>query len=95
MRDEGGFEDRISVGRGRSRASGAPERRVPMLTLWLVVYYVLASALFMDMGGGPLSPLGMPFTKPCRRRRRCVRGCRRSNAQDCLEPLGRPLRALP
>ncbi len=63
VRDEGGLEDRISVGllaRAFPRAtveavieaSGAREQRVRMLPAWLVVYYVLALALFMDMGGG-------------------------------------------
>lgn len=63
VRDEDGLEDRISVGllaRAFPRATveaviesaGARERRVRMLPAWLVVYYVLALALFMDMGGG-------------------------------------------
>lgn len=63
VRDEDGLEDRISVGllaRAFPRAtveavieaSGAREQRVRMLPAWLVVYYVLALALFMDMGGG-------------------------------------------
>jgi len=63
LRDEDGLEDRISVGllaRAFPRAAveavieaaGARERRVRMLPAWLVVYYVLALALFMDMGGG-------------------------------------------
>lgn len=63
VRDEDGLEDRISVGllarafpRARVEAvieaSGTRERRVRMLPSWLVVYYVLALALFMDMGGG-------------------------------------------
>lgn len=63
VRDEDGLEDRISVGllaRAFPRAtveavveaSGAREQRVRMLPSWLVVYYVLALALFMDMGGG-------------------------------------------
>jgi len=63
VRDEGGLGDRISVGllaRAFPRASveavieasGAREQRVRMLPSWLVVYYVLALALFMDMGGG-------------------------------------------
>src|ERR1035437_8167014 len=33
-------------------AAGAREQRTRMLPSWLVVYYVLALALFMDMGGG-------------------------------------------
>ena len=63
VRDEGGLEDRISVGllaRAFPRAtveavieaSGTREQRVRRLPAWLVVYYVLALALFMDMGGG-------------------------------------------
>ena len=63
VRDEDGLEDRISVGllaRAFPRAaveavieaSGRREQRVRMLPSWLVVYYVLALALFMDMGGG-------------------------------------------
>jgi len=63
VRDEGGLEDRISVGllarafpramvEGVIEASGTREKRVRMLPSWLVVYYVLALALFMDMGGG-------------------------------------------
>ena len=63
VRDEDGLEDRISVGllaRAFPRAtveavieaSGAREQRLRMLPAWLVVYYVLALALFMDMGGG-------------------------------------------
>ncbi|MHB8188797.1 MAG: IS4 family transposase [Dermatophilaceae bacterium] len=63
VRDEDGLQDRISVGllarafpRARVEAvieaSGAREQRVRMLPSWLVVYYVLALALFMDMGGG-------------------------------------------
>lgn len=63
VRDEEGLQDRISVGllaRAFPRSmveavieqSGTRERRVRMLPSWLVVYYVLALALFMDMGGG-------------------------------------------
>jgi hypothetical protein len=63
VRDEGGLEDRISVGvlarafpRARVEAvveaAGAREKRTRMLPSWLVVCYVLALALFMDMGGG-------------------------------------------
>jgi hypothetical protein len=63
VRDEGGLEDRISVGvlarafpRARVEAvveaAKAREQRTRMLPSWLVVYYVLALALFMDMGGG-------------------------------------------
>jgi Insertion element 4 transposase N-terminal/Transposase DDE domain len=62
LRDEGRLEDRISVGvlaRAFPRetveaviaVAGARERRRRMLPAWLVVYYVLALALFMDMGG--------------------------------------------
>jgi hypothetical protein len=61
--DEGGLEDRISVGllaRAFPRetveavveTANAREKRTRMLPSWLVVYYVLALALFMDMGGG-------------------------------------------
>jgi hypothetical protein len=63
LRDEGRLEDRISVGvlaRAFPReaveevvdAAGAREQRRRVLPAWLVVYYVLALALFMDMGGG-------------------------------------------
>lgn len=62
VRDEDGLGDRVSVGllaRAFPRsmvesvieASGRRERRVRMLPAWLVVYYTLALALFMDMGG--------------------------------------------
>src|ERR1035437_8353069 len=61
--DEGGLQDRISVGllgrpfpRARVdavvEAAGTREQRTHMLPSGLVVYYVLALALFMDMGGG-------------------------------------------
>jgi len=60
--DEGGLADRISVGAlakafPRERveavidAAGVREKRVRMLPAWVVVYYVLALALFMDLGG--------------------------------------------
>ena len=63
VRDEDGLEDRISVGllaRAFPRATveavveaaRAREKRTRMLPSWLVVYYVLGVALFMDMGGG-------------------------------------------
>ncbi|MHB1474288.1 MAG: transposase domain-containing protein [Dermatophilaceae bacterium] len=63
VRDEDGLADRISVGllaRAFPRetveavveAAKAREKRTRMLPSWLVVYYVLALALFMDMGGG-------------------------------------------
>jgi hypothetical protein len=63
LRDEGRLEDRISVGvlakafpreavEAVVDAAGARERRRRVLPAWLVVYYVLALALFMDMGGG-------------------------------------------
>jgi len=63
LRDEGRLEDRISVGvlaksfprevvEAVVDAAGAREQRRRMLPAWLVVYYVLALALFMDMGGG-------------------------------------------
>jgi Insertion element 4 transposase N-terminal/Transposase DDE domain len=59
--DEGGLEDRISVGvlaRAFPRelvdevieAAGAREQRRRMLPAWLTVYFVLALALFMDRG---------------------------------------------
>lgn len=62
LRDEVVLADRVSVGalaRAFPRstveavieAAGARERRVRLLPAWLVVYYVLALALFMDMGG--------------------------------------------
>ena len=60
--DDGGLADRISVGvlakafpRARVEsvieAARAREQRRRMLPAWVVVYYVLALALFMDMGG--------------------------------------------
>ena len=63
LRDEDGLAGRISVGllaRAFPRATveavveaaKAREERTRMLPSWLVVYYVLALALFMDMGGG-------------------------------------------
>jgi hypothetical protein len=63
LRDEDGLADRISVGllaRAFPRATveevveaaKVREQRTRMLPSWLVVYYVLALALFMDMGGG-------------------------------------------
>jgi hypothetical protein len=63
LRDEGRLEDRISVGvlaRAFPRqaveeaidAAGAREQRNRMLPAWLTVYFVLALALFMDMGAG-------------------------------------------
>ena len=59
--DEGGLEDRISVGvlaRAFPRelvdevidAAGARERRRRMLPAWLTLYFTLALALFMDRG---------------------------------------------
>ena len=63
LRDENRLEDRISVGvlakafprevvEEVVEAAGAREQRRRMLPAWLVVYYALALALFMDMGGG-------------------------------------------
>src|ERR1035437_3410359 len=63
LKDEDGLQDRVSVGllaRAFPRATveavieaaGAREQRTRMLPSWLVVYYVLALALFMDMGPG-------------------------------------------
>lgn len=60
--DEGGLADRISVGvlakafprelvESVIDAAGAREKRRRMLPAWVVVYYVLALSLFMDMGG--------------------------------------------
>lgn len=62
VRDEVGLADQISVGllakafpratvEAVIEAAGAREQRLRMLPAWLVVYYVLALALFMDMGG--------------------------------------------
>lgn len=62
LRDEGRLEDRISVGvlakafprevvEAVVDAAGAREKRRRLLPAWLVVYYVLALALFMDLGG--------------------------------------------
>ena len=63
LRDEDALADRISLGllarvfpratvEAVVEAAGAREQRTRMLPSWLVVYYVLALALFMDMGGG-------------------------------------------
>src|SRR5260370_39804643 len=63
LREDGRLEDRISVGvlaRAFPRdaveevieAAGAREQRNRMLPAWLTVYFVLALALFMDMGAG-------------------------------------------
>ena len=63
LREGGRLEDRISVGvlaRAFPRqsveeaidAAGAREQRNRMLPAWLTVYFVLALALFMDMGAG-------------------------------------------
>src|ERR1035437_1869511 len=63
LKDEDGLADRISLGllaRAFPRATveavieaaKAREQRTRMLPSWLVVYYVLALVLFMDMGGG-------------------------------------------
>src|SRR5664280_2051127 len=63
IRDEDALAERISLGllaRAFPRATveavveaaKAREQRTRMLPSWLVVYYVLALALFMDMGGG-------------------------------------------
>ena len=60
--DDGGLADRISVGvlakafprelvESVIEAARAREQRRRMLPAWVVVYYVLALALFMDMGG--------------------------------------------
>lgn len=60
--DEGGLADRITVGvlaktfprelvESVIEEAGAREKRRRMLPAWVVVYYVLALALFMDMGG--------------------------------------------
>ena len=62
IREDVGLADRIGVGvlaKAFPRATveavideaGAREQRVRMLPAWVVVYYVLALALFMDMGG--------------------------------------------
>src|SRR5450759_1060955 len=63
VRETGRLEDRISVGvlaRALHRQAveeaideaGARELRNRMLPAWLTVYFVLALALFMDMGAG-------------------------------------------
>ena len=60
--DEGGLADRITVGvlakafprelvESVIEEAGAREKRRRMLPAWVVVYYVLALSLFMDMGG--------------------------------------------
>lgn len=62
-RDDARLEDRISLGvlagafprhlvEEVVEAAGALEQRRRMLPAWLVVYYVLALALFTDVGGG-------------------------------------------
>ena len=63
LRDEDRLEDRVSIGvlakafpretvEAVIEAAAAREQRNRMLPARLVVYYVLALALFMDMGGG-------------------------------------------
>src|ERR1035437_7702475 len=63
LKDEDALGDRVSLGllarafpratvEAVVQAAGAREQRTRMLPSWLVVYYVLALALFMDMGGG-------------------------------------------
>jgi hypothetical protein len=63
LRDEGRLGDRISVGllakafprqavEEAVDAAGAREQRSRMLPAWLTVYFILALALFMDMGAG-------------------------------------------
>ena len=63
LKDEDALADRISLGllarafpratvEAVVQAAKAREQRTRMLPSWLVVYYVLALALFMDMGGG-------------------------------------------
>src|ERR1035438_6162135 len=63
LREAGRLEDRISVGvlaRAFPReaveevidAAGAGPQRRTRLPAWLTVYFVLALALFMDMGAG-------------------------------------------
>ena len=60
LRDEDALADRISLGllarvfpratvEAVVQAAGAREQRTRMLPSWLVVYYVLALALFMDL----------------------------------------------
>ncbi len=62
LKDEDGLGDRVSVGllarafprstvEAVVQAADAREKRTRMLPAWLVVYYVLALALFMDVGG--------------------------------------------
>src|ERR1035437_9493953 len=63
LKDEDALGDRVSLGllarafpratvEAVVQAAGARGQRTRMLPSWLVVYYVLALALFMDMGGG-------------------------------------------
>ncbi|MHB8345510.1 MAG: IS4 family transposase [Ferrimicrobium sp.] len=63
VRDEARLEDRISIGvlakvfprhivDNVVEAAGVREQRHRLLPSWLVVYYVLALAFFMDLGGG-------------------------------------------
>ena len=63
LREDGRLEDRISVGvlamafpreavEQVIDAAGAREQRNRMLPAWLTVYFVLALALFMDIGAG-------------------------------------------
>ena len=62
IREDVGLADRIGVGvlakafpratvEAVIEAAGAREQRVRLLPAWVVLYYVLALALFMDMGG--------------------------------------------
>src|SRR5659263_514021 len=79
LKDEDGLADRISLGllarvfpratvEAVVQAAKAREQRTRMLPSWLVVYYVLALALFMDMAGGCSASTGQPWT--CRTPRR-------------------------
>ena len=63
LKDEDALAERISLGllaraflratvEAVVEAAKAREQRTRMLPSWLVVYYVLALALLMDMGGG-------------------------------------------
>ena len=82
--DEGGLADRISVGvlakafpraavEAVIDAAGVREKRRRLLPAWVVVYYVLALALFMDLGGARVMRKLAGTLGWAARRRRCRR----------------------
>ena len=100
LKDEDALAERISLGlltRAFPRATveavieaaKAREQRTRMLPSWLVVYYVLALALFMDMGGGRvMRKLAGTLTWACRMPASAAgrRGSRRRNPAPTCPP---------